>query len=176
MNSGPAATHELQGKRHTSLSGMRKSRFEASFLCDIVWSVRDVCELGQYHATILSPSGVQISGRLTSDELFSAAASKEEKSYRGTSQACRKGRACNASTGPLRVYPGTDLSLTCLNERQLRILTAKECVMSEAQPRKAYTTDLSNEQWAIIEPIVSKDRRRSPRGRRLEVCVREVVN
>ena len=48
--------------------------------------------------------------------------------------------------------------------------------MSEAQPRKAYTTDLSNEQWVIIEPIVSKDRRRSPRGRRREVCMREVVN
>ncbi len=42
--------------------------------------------------------------------------------------------------------------------------------MSESQPRKAYTTDLTDEQWAIVELIVSKDRRRSPRGRRREVC------
>ena len=48
--------------------------------------------------------------------------------------------------------------------------------MTESQPRQAYSTDLTDEQWAIIEPIVSKDRRRSPRGRRREVCLREVVN
>ena len=51
-----------------------------------------------------------------------------------------------------------------------------EWVMTESQPRQAYSTDLTDEQWAIIEPIVSKDRRRSPRGRRREVCLREVVN
>ena len=48
--------------------------------------------------------------------------------------------------------------------------------MTESQPRQAYSTDLTDEQWAIIEPIVSKDRRRSSRGRRREVCLREVVN
>ena len=48
--------------------------------------------------------------------------------------------------------------------------------MSESQPRKVYTTDLTGEQWAIVELIVSKDRLRSPRGRRREVCLREVIN
>ena len=48
--------------------------------------------------------------------------------------------------------------------------------MTESQPRQAYSTDLTDEQWAIIEPIVSKDRRRSPRRRRREVCLREVIN
>lgn len=48
--------------------------------------------------------------------------------------------------------------------------------MSDSQPRKAYSTDLTDEQWAIIEPIVSRDRRQSPRGRRRKISLRDVVN
>lgn len=48
--------------------------------------------------------------------------------------------------------------------------------MSDSQPRKAYSTDLTDNQWTLIEAIVSTDRRTSPRGRRCETSLREVVN
>jgi len=48
--------------------------------------------------------------------------------------------------------------------------------MSDSTTRKAYSTDLTDEQWAIIEPIVSAGGSEKRRGRRREVSLREVIN
>ena len=45
--------------------------------------------------------------------------------------------------------------------------------MSERPKRRAYPTDLTDEQWAAIEPFV---RRRAGRGAPTTVALREVVN
>jgi putative transposase len=51
-----------------------------------------------------------------------------------------------------------------------------ECVMSDSETRRAYSTDLTDEQWAIIEPVLSQNTNPTQRGRRREVSLREVVN
>lgn len=43
----------------------------------------------------------------------------------------------------------------------------------QTQPRKAYSTDLTDEQWAILEPLVPPAKHG---GRPREVNMREVVN
>lgn len=48
--------------------------------------------------------------------------------------------------------------------------------MSDSTTRKAYSTDLTDEQWAILEPIVSAGGSEKRRGRRREVSLREVIN
>lgn len=48
--------------------------------------------------------------------------------------------------------------------------------MASSNVRKAYSTDLTDDQWAIIEPIFSKDAGRKSPGRPREVSLREVVN
>ena len=42
-----------------------------------------------------------------------------------------------------------------------------------SKPRKAYVTDLTDEQWAILEPLIPPAK---PGGRRREVDMREVLN
>jgi putative transposase len=45
------------------------------------------------------------------------------------------------------------------------------------QPRKAYTTDLSDVEWAILEPLMQKVLNKPERrGRPLELSLREIVN
>lgn len=46
---------------------------------------------------------------------------------------------------------------------------------SELQARKAYPTDLTDEQWAIIEPLLPSPKNRYG-GRPRTVCLREVLN
>ena len=48
--------------------------------------------------------------------------------------------------------------------------------MSDSTTREAYSTDVTDEQWAIIAPIVSDTPSENRRGRRREVSLREVVN
>src|SRR6266849_7295858 len=43
----------------------------------------------------------------------------------------------------------------------------------QTQPRKAYATDLTDEQWAILEPLVPPSKHG---GRPREVSMREVIN
>ena len=53
---------------------------------------------------------------------------------------------------------------------------AKECVMSRfSEARKAYPTDLTDEQWAMIEPLLPAAKNRYG-GRPRAVSMREVVN
>jgi transposase len=43
--------------------------------------------------------------------------------------------------------------------------------------RKVYTTDLSDVEWAILEPLMLKAlNKHDPRGRPLELPLREIVN
>lgn len=43
--------------------------------------------------------------------------------------------------------------------------------------RKGYTTDLSDAEWEILEPLLRKVlSKRDPRGRQMELPLREVVN
>jgi len=48
--------------------------------------------------------------------------------------------------------------------------------MSDFNTREAYSTDLTDEQWLLIEPIISGDAGESRRGRRRKVSLREVIN
>ena len=48
--------------------------------------------------------------------------------------------------------------------------------MADSNFRKAYSTDLSDAQWALIEPLVTKDVMPGRAGRRTQVSLREVVN
>lgn len=48
--------------------------------------------------------------------------------------------------------------------------------MSNSDTRNASSTDLTNEQWAIIEPIISQDPNQTGAGRPREVSLREVIN
>ena len=48
--------------------------------------------------------------------------------------------------------------------------------MADSNFRKAYSTDLSDAQWAVIEPLVTKEVMPSRAGRRTQVPLREVVN
>jgi putative transposase len=48
--------------------------------------------------------------------------------------------------------------------------------MSNSNTRNAYSTDLTDEQWAIIEPIISQDPNQTGAGRPREVSLREVIN
>ena len=48
--------------------------------------------------------------------------------------------------------------------------------MSDSKTRRAYSTDLTDEQWAIIEPVLSQNTNPTQRGRRRAVSLREVVN
>lgn len=48
--------------------------------------------------------------------------------------------------------------------------------MSDSTMREAYSTDLTDEQWAIIAPIISEKPAKNRRGRRREVSLREVIN
>src|SRR5436305_4511432 len=42
--------------------------------------------------------------------------------------------------------------------------------------RKPYPSDVTDQQWALIEPLLPPDRRRPQPGRRREVDLREIVN
>ncbi len=45
------------------------------------------------------------------------------------------------------------------------------------QPRKGYSTDLSDVEWVILEPLMQKVLRKpEPRGRPLELPLREIIN
>lgn len=46
---------------------------------------------------------------------------------------------------------------------------------SEAKQRRSYPSDLTDEQWALLEPLIPPARTRQG-GRPREVCMREVVN
>ena len=48
--------------------------------------------------------------------------------------------------------------------------------MSDSTMREAYSTDLTDEQWAIIAPIICDTPAENRRGRRREVSLREVIN
>ena len=48
--------------------------------------------------------------------------------------------------------------------------------MLDSEVRRAYSTDLTDEQWSIIEPVLSNETKQTRRGRRREVSLREVVN
>lgn len=48
--------------------------------------------------------------------------------------------------------------------------------MSDSTMREAYSTDLTDEQWAIVAPIISDTPSKNRRGRRREVSLREVIN
>ena len=48
--------------------------------------------------------------------------------------------------------------------------------MDGTATRKKYSTDITDEQWLIIEPIVSNETRYERRGRHRSVSLREVVN
>lgn len=46
-----------------------------------------------------------------------------------------------------------------------------------SETRKGYTTDLSDAEWAILEPLMRKVlNKRDARGRQMELPLREVVN
>jgi putative transposase len=49
-------------------------------------------------------------------------------------------------------------------------------MMAVPRSRKAYKTDLTDGQWAVVEPLVTKVAPANRAGRRVEVCLREVVN
>jgi putative transposase len=51
-----------------------------------------------------------------------------------------------------------------------------ECVMLISETRRAYSTDLTDEQWTIIEPILTNEVKTTARGRPRVVLLREVVN
>jgi putative transposase len=44
------------------------------------------------------------------------------------------------------------------------------------EPRKAYPSDLTDEQWELIEPLIPKQRRSKKGGRPRTVDMREVLN
>lgn len=44
------------------------------------------------------------------------------------------------------------------------------------EPRRPYPSDLSDEQWATLKPLIARPRRADGRGRPPEVELREVVN
>ncbi len=46
----------------------------------------------------------------------------------------------------------------------------------EPIPRKAYSTDMSDAEWVLIEPLVTKEVLPNRAGRRTVVSLREVVN
>ncbi len=46
---------------------------------------------------------------------------------------------------------------------------------SELQTRNPYATDLSDEQWAIVEPLIPAAKIRYG-GRERTICLRDVVN
>lgn len=46
----------------------------------------------------------------------------------------------------------------------------------ETVVRKSYSTDLTDEQWAILEPLIPPSRTGSQGGRPRKVSMREVVN
>ena len=48
--------------------------------------------------------------------------------------------------------------------------------MLNSESRRAYSTDLTDAQWSIIEPILANEVKTTRRGRRREVSLREVVN
>lgn len=48
--------------------------------------------------------------------------------------------------------------------------------MAESATRKKYASDITDEQWAIIEPIVTGSHREERRGRERTVSLREIVN
>lgn len=48
--------------------------------------------------------------------------------------------------------------------------------MAESTTRKKYASDITDEQWAIIEPIVTGSHREERRGRERTVSLREIVN
>lgn len=48
--------------------------------------------------------------------------------------------------------------------------------MLNSESRRAYSTDLTDKQWSIIEPILANEVKTTRRGRRREVSLREVVN
>jgi len=48
--------------------------------------------------------------------------------------------------------------------------------MSESADRKSYSTDVTDEQWALIGPVLEREYRQERRGRHREVSLREVVN
>ena len=49
-------------------------------------------------------------------------------------------------------------------------------MISEVKSRKAYSTDVSDSEWVLIEPLVTKEVLPNRAGRRREVSLREVVN
>lgn len=51
-----------------------------------------------------------------------------------------------------------------------------ECVMLKSETGRAYSTDISDEQWAIIEPILTDEMRETRRGRPRIVSLRVIVN
>ena len=48
--------------------------------------------------------------------------------------------------------------------------------MSTPTARKAYKSDLTDAQWILVEPLVTKSRTANRAGRPVEICLREVVN
>lgn len=44
------------------------------------------------------------------------------------------------------------------------------------EERRAYPSDLTDEQWAVLEPLLTRPRRADGRGRPPVVALREVVN
>ncbi len=48
--------------------------------------------------------------------------------------------------------------------------------MSDSLNRQAYTTDLKDDQWVILQPILTKEANQIRSGRPREVLLREVVN
>jgi putative transposase len=51
-----------------------------------------------------------------------------------------------------------------------------ECVMLNSETRRAYSTDVTDEQWVIIEPILANEVKLTQRGRRRKVALREIIN
>lgn len=51
-----------------------------------------------------------------------------------------------------------------------------ECVMPKTTERRPYSTNVTDEQWAMIEPILSPQSNRRGRGRPREVSLRDVFN
>ena len=49
-------------------------------------------------------------------------------------------------------------------------------MVQEGQVRKKYPSDLTDEQWAIVEPLIPPARRRPRGGRPRKVHIREVLN
>jgi len=85
----------------------------------------------------------------------------------------------------VRAYPETDLSLTrWISDSSHSFVgskgflsLAKECeaMSSELQTRKSYPTDLADDQWVIVEPLLPPAKNRYG-GRPRTICLRDVVN